>query len=204
MNIYTLASLIAFSALGLVACANIPTPPPSVTLQFRDLAPSAQIVTVKVGYPWYIPRFAIVDAYRKTIPDYQAATGLGRKSFSFSSDGRLGGVYLWNSKNAAEIWFNRAWYEKAKGRFGYDPDLRFIGVVRALEGTLAPTEEGAFAVAITAGSLEKYQHAQGLRAAYEGEGLVVSSWISRSAAQAFFEPSDSIEWFETPVTLANN
>jgi hypothetical protein len=98
-----------------------------------------------------------------------------------------------------------AWHERVRKQRGVDGDVRFIGVTRGLDGPIVPPAfEGPMVVAITADGLDRYLGARGLRAAYEGEGVVISTWQDRVAAEQFLAGKAPIEWFETPVGLVNS
>jgi hypothetical protein len=169
----------------------------------RQLAPGAVVTVVRIPPPWYAVRFLVVRGFRKAVPQYQAVPGLERKLFTIAADGRFGGIYEWEDRSRAEAWFNDAWHARVRDRWGADGDVRFIVVTRAL-GELDPrVAEGRMVAAIAPGSLDSYERAVGLRHATEGEGLVVSSWQSRDAADAFFAGRAGVEWYDAPIAIAN-
>jgi hypothetical protein len=60
--------------------------------------------------------------YEKSTPNYQRAPGLIRKYYLFGQDQIGGGVYLWQSREAAEKMYSPAW---KKMRSGTAPHPRF-------------------------------------------------------------------------------
>jgi hypothetical protein len=187
----------------MLGCVRLPPAAVPARLSLREL-PGGAVVVVKVKSPWYAPRWLIVRKFRESVPEYQALQGLERKAFSFAqADGAFGGVYLWSHRAQAEAHFNDAWHERVRRLRGTEGDVRVFDVNRVLDGPLASVEEGPMVVAMTAGKLERYAAAAGLRWASEGAGVVVSAWQSRSEAERFFAASESVEWFDTPVAIDN-
>ena len=198
------ATLLAV-ALGASACGGtLPPPPPPRGLVIAN-ATGEVVVVVKVKPPWYATRGAITGKFRAAVPEYQAASGLLTKQFSFADNGYFGGIYRWRERAIAERWFGPAWHERVRKLRGVEGDIRFIDVTRTLEGALEPAAfEGPMVVAIAPGRLERYVGASGLRAGYEGQGLVVSTWSDAGHAEAFLQGVEPIEWFATPVGLVNS
>ncbi len=196
--------LLFASTLGVAACsAALPQPEVPHALALRE-TPGAAVVVVKVKAPWYATRGIIVGKFRAAVPEYQAAAGLERKQFSFDRNGDYGGIYLWRDRPTAERWFGPAWHERLKKKRGVDGDVRFIGVTRGLDGPVEPIVfEGPMVVAIASDTLDRYASAPGLRSAYEGEGLVISTWQDRPDAETFLE-GKAVEWFDTPIGLVNS
>jgi hypothetical protein len=197
--------LLFTTIVGAAACsAALPQPEVPHALALRE-TPGATVVVVKVKSPWYATRGIIVGKFRAAVPEYQAAAGLERKQFSIAQNGDYGGVYVWRDRATAERWFGPAWHERIKRKRGVDGDVRFIGVTRGLDGPVEPQVfEGPMVVAIATDTLDRYASAPGLRAAYEGEGLVISTWQRRSDAETFLEDKSPIEWFDTPIGIVNS
>jgi hypothetical protein len=205
----TAIAVLASTTLLAGCGASLPPARPATSLALHEARGQA-IVVVKVKAPWYATRGLITGKFRDAVPEYQAASGLLRKQFSFAEDGAYGGVYLWRERALADEWFGPAWHERVKKKRGVDGDVRIIDLTRGLDGPLEPPVfEGPMVVAIvqdrttTKGTLDAYVGASGLRAAYEGEGLVVSTWDDREHADAFLRGASGIEWFATPVGLIN-
>ena len=58
----------------------------------------------------------------KTTDQYLGMPGLIRKDY-LSSDEGGGGVYLWESREAAEAWYNDDWWVMMQDRYGVKPSL---------------------------------------------------------------------------------
>jgi hypothetical protein len=183
------------------ACRTLPLPDPPAALALRP-TPGAVITVVNIATPWYATRGIITGKFRELVPEYRAIPALERKQFSFAASGAYGGIYVWRESAAAAAWFGPAWHERVRKQRGHDGDVRFIPIARALDGPVqAQAFEGPMVVAIALGSLDSYASAPGLRSAYEGDGLVVSMWQSKAAADAVVRDA---EWFDTPVGIVND
>ena len=68
-----------------------------------------------------------IDRAKKAAPTYVdlGQKGLIRKYF-LNGDVSGGGVYLWESREAAEAWYTNEWYDWIEERFGARPKLSFF------------------------------------------------------------------------------
>ena len=57
-------------------------------------------------------------------PNFLGKKGLIRKDYLNGDEGR-GGVYLWESREAAEAWYNEDWWPMMEKRFGARPTLTY-------------------------------------------------------------------------------
>lgn len=58
-------------------------------------------------------------AFQASAPSYQGLPGLLRKHYLRAEDGSVGGgVYLWESREAAEAVYDDAWRERLTQRYG--------------------------------------------------------------------------------------
>lgn len=65
--------------------------------------------------------------FESTAPKYQNLQGLVRKYYLRSEDGRTaGGVYLWQSKAAAEKVYNGEWRERVAKLYGNAPQVTYF------------------------------------------------------------------------------
>jgi len=62
---------------------------------------------------------------KASAPMYLGMKGLIRKDY-LNGEGAGGGVYLWESREAADAWYNDAWWVMMKERFGATPTLTFF------------------------------------------------------------------------------
>jgi len=52
--------------------------------------------------------------------------GAIRKQFIYAEDGWAGGVYLWQTRAAAEAFYTGPWLEGIRERYGMDPQIKFF------------------------------------------------------------------------------
>lgn len=65
--------------------------------------------------------------FESTAPKYKNLPGLIRKYYLRSEDGRsAGGVYLWESKAAAEQVYNGEWKTRIKQVYGAEPSIAWF------------------------------------------------------------------------------
>ena len=68
---------------------------------------------------------AAIEGSKKSAPIYREVRGLIRKDYLSGQEGG-GGVYLWESREAAEAWFNDEWWGWIEDRFGARPTLTYF------------------------------------------------------------------------------
>ena len=59
------------------------------------------------------------------MPTYKAASGLVRKYYLFGEDRTGGGVYLWETREAADRQYSQAWRNMIEQRFGTAPEITY-------------------------------------------------------------------------------
>jgi len=65
--------------------------------------------------------------FESSAPKYKNLPGLVRKYYLRSEDGtRAGGVYLWESRAAAEAVYNGEWKARVKGLYGSEPQIAWF------------------------------------------------------------------------------
>jgi heme-degrading monooxygenase HmoA len=155
---------------------------------------------------------------RDTIPQYADLPGLSFKAYSFErASGDYGGVYLWQSRKAAQAWFNAAWFERVKRERGADAQVRSFSAHLVLDnvagGTPASTDSDSIAtlveiavppntpqerlVAGLRASVPTYQAIPGLLRKYyitsdQGTFGGIYLWKDEASARAWFNP----QWHE--------
>jgi len=61
-----------------------------------------------------------------SVPKFEGLDGLLRKYYVSKEDRKLGGgIYLWDSKEKAQAWFNEEWTERITGIFG-KPTVEYL------------------------------------------------------------------------------
>ena len=85
------------------------------------------IVTFKLPKPWSVREAAAV--FKSTAPKYLGKPGLVRKHYYITEAGdRAGGIYLWESKVAAEACYTREWKAMVTEKYGVSPDILYAEV----------------------------------------------------------------------------
>jgi hypothetical protein len=66
-------------------------------------------------------------AFEASAPSYQSLPGLLRKHYLRAEDGgTAGGVYLWESKAAAEAVYDESWHARLTQRYGAPPTIEYF------------------------------------------------------------------------------
>jgi Putative mono-oxygenase ydhR len=82
-------------------------------------AQSASVATlVTIPLPAGVTREKVIAEFNAALPTYQRVPGLLRKYFILTSDGRFGGVYLWDKQASADQWFTEAWQQRVRSTYG--------------------------------------------------------------------------------------
>lgn len=64
------------------------------------------------------------EIFRTTAPIYRKMPGLLRKAYILGDDGEMaGGVYLWDSREAAEQAYGADWRRRMAQRYGAEPEV---------------------------------------------------------------------------------
>jgi hypothetical protein len=65
-------------------------------------------------------------AYEHSAPQFRGAAGLIRKYYLLGADQTGGGVYLWESREAAEAMYSATWRQRIAERFGAPPRIEYF------------------------------------------------------------------------------
>jgi hypothetical protein len=86
------------------------------------------MITAIVQYklPPSIDLAACAEHFRKIAPGFQQVPGLIRKQFIYAEDGWAGGVYLWETRAAAEAFYSGPWLEGIRQRYGMAPQIKYF------------------------------------------------------------------------------
>src|SRR5262249_41905106 len=79
----------------------------------------------------------------KSAPNYRGVPGLVRKYYLYGDDRTGGGVYLWNSREAAERFYSEAWRTTIAQRFGAQPEISFYDTAVIVENVDEKTASAA-------------------------------------------------------------
>ena len=68
--------------------------------------------------------------FTEIAPDFLKIPGFLRKQFICNRDGKVaGGVYMWESQEAAERFYTGEWLEGIRARYGNDPKITYFETV---------------------------------------------------------------------------
>ena len=87
---------------------------------------------VRFKLPAGIDAAKAAELFRASAPKYQGLAGLLRKYYLFDAESHTGGgCYLWESREAAERFYNADWRKMITENYGSPPELSFFetGVV---------------------------------------------------------------------------
>jgi hypothetical protein len=73
--------------------------------------------------------------YEKSVPNYKAAKGLIRKYYLFGEDRVGGGVYLWESRAAADKQYSAAWKGMIAEKYGTAPEITYYDTPVIVDNT---------------------------------------------------------------------
>lgn len=95
-----------------------------------ELSGQEVITWTRIRKPWYAPNFFVKSKMNDSIPEYKAISGLVWKSYSIEKEsGKFGGIYLWDSETSAITWFNQAWFERIKDKYGEETKVPVLQVI---------------------------------------------------------------------------
>jgi hypothetical protein len=83
------------------------------------------IVTFSLAKPATLAE--ITKVFQGTAPKYQGMTGLLRKNYFMSEDGRrAGGIYVWASRADAERVYTPDWRKFVESKYGTPPVIEYL------------------------------------------------------------------------------
>src|SRR5260370_25268997 len=89
-----------------------------------------------------LPQGTSLDAakamFEKSAPNYKGAPGLVRKYYLYGQDRIGGGVYLWESREAADRMYSDAWRKTIAERFGNAPEISYYETPLSLTTRVVP------------------------------------------------------------------
>jgi len=86
------------------------------------------MITAIVQYklPPHIDGAACAAHFRAIAPGFRDVPGLIRKEFIYAEDGCAGGVYLWQTREAAAEFYAGPWLDGIRQRYGMDPQIKLF------------------------------------------------------------------------------
>ena len=77
------------------------------------------------------------ELFQGSAPKYRRLDGLVRKYYLFDAEtGVGGGVYLWESRAAAERVYSTQWRQMIKDRYGAEPEIRYFETPVIVDNTI--------------------------------------------------------------------
>ena len=83
------------------------------------------IAIVRFGLPHGLSLADAARLYEQSAPNYRGLPGLLRKHYLFA-EGVGGGVYLWESREAAEALYTPEWRRMIADRYGSEPEIQWF------------------------------------------------------------------------------
>ncbi len=83
-------------------------------------------VITEFKLPKGTPRERAIELFKASVPRYAGFPGLIRKYYLYGADDSVKGVYLWESRAAAEKLYTAEFRKGVKERFGSDPTITYF------------------------------------------------------------------------------
>ena len=80
---------------------------------------------VQFDLPTDVDRQKASEIFQRIAPLYREMEGLIHKYFCFSDEGKGAGIYLWESREAAEKIYAGIWRERIKELYGVEPEIQY-------------------------------------------------------------------------------
>lgn len=85
------------------------------------------VAIVRFALPAPVTLEEAARMFETSAPKYRDLPGLVRKYYIRAEDGRsAGGVYLWESRSAADAVYNGEWRERVAKLYGSQPQVEFL------------------------------------------------------------------------------
>ena len=81
--------------------------------------------------------------FEKSAPMYKGAAGLVRKYYLFGEDRTGGGVYLWESREAADRMYSESWRKMIADRYGAPPEVTYYETPIIVDNAARPASAAA-------------------------------------------------------------
>ena len=94
---------------------------------------------VRFKLPANVDAAAAADLFRDSAPKYEGLVGLVRKYYLYDAESHIGGgCYLWESRQAAECFYDGDWRTMITERYG-SPELDFFETPVIVDNVLGET-----------------------------------------------------------------
>jgi len=86
------------------------------------------MIVVRVQFPVNVPdKEEFIKKMAATTPKYEGMDGLTRKYYVMSDDGKqAGGIYLWETRQHAEAWYDAEWTKYMTEAWGEAPLVEYL------------------------------------------------------------------------------
>ena len=81
---------------------------------------------VQIPLPASLGREQVFAAFSSLAPTFKNVPGLIRKYFTLSDSDEVGGIYLWEDRDAAEIFHSAAWRSRVLSTYGSEPKVTYF------------------------------------------------------------------------------
>ena len=89
---------------------------------------------VQFDLPSDVDRQKASETFERIAPLYQNMDGLIQKYFCFSDEGKGAGIYLWETREAAEkIYYEGAWRDRIIELYGVEPEIQFYEMLLTVD-----------------------------------------------------------------------
>ena len=89
---------------------------------------------VQFDLPSDVDRQKASETFERIAPLYQSMDGLIQKYFCFSNEGKGAGIYLWETREAAEkIYYGGIWRDRIIELYGVEPEIQFYEMLLTVD-----------------------------------------------------------------------
>jgi hypothetical protein len=97
-------------------------------------ASSSVVTIVEIPIPAGVGKERVEQGFVTAAPSFQKIPGLLRKYFITSTDGKFGGIYIWEDEVSAHSWFTQAWRDRIQKEYGQPASLEWFDTPILLPG----------------------------------------------------------------------
>ena len=102
------------------------------------------IAVVQLDLPSDVDRQKASETFERIAPFYQSMDGLIQKYFCFSDEGKGAGIYLWETREAAEkIYYGGAWRDRIIELYGVEPEIQFYEMLLTVDNAAGEIRNAA-------------------------------------------------------------
>ena len=98
---------------------------------------------VQFDLPPDVDRQKAAETFQRIAPLYRDMEGLIHKYFCFSEEGKGAGIYLWESREAAEKIYAGIWRERIRELYGVDPEIQYYEPLLIVDNTMGEIRTAA-------------------------------------------------------------